>query len=114
MRTIPEADWKKLRAIRDLALNRFCARILKELKSEIEAAELATDSHKAYLDVYAHMEKRDEELGNLFNDWRRSTALATVISWARSGVLTEGELESLSEDTKKVPRGIGDIEFFEE
>jgi hypothetical protein len=114
MRTMPERDWKKLRAIRERALNRFCTRILTELKSAIDTAALNANAHKAYLDVYACLTERDKKVAHLFNDWRRSTAIFTLMAWVNAGVVTAEEFESLSDETKETVRAITDVEFFEE
>jgi hypothetical protein len=114
MRTIPESDWKKMRGVKDRAVNRFCAEALTDLKVEIEAADLTTGAHKVYRAVWKLLEDRDSALGDLFDDWRRSTAYVTLMAWARSGIMTKDEFESLSDDTKTIVRALADVRFLEE
>jgi hypothetical protein len=107
----PESDWQKLRAIRDDALARFCRRALNDIREILEAADLDTNAHTTYLAVYRHLADQDAELAALFNDWRRSTALITLMGWARSGILTEEELESFSARAKGTVRELVEVVF---
>jgi len=98
MKSFPESDWKKLRALRDDALNRFCARALKGTQKRLNNSD--DDPHKTYLNVYKYLDGQDDELGSLFDDWRRSTALLTITGWVQAGLVTDEELEAFSEETK--------------
>ena len=99
MKSFPESDWKKLRALRDDALNRFCARALKGTQKRLANSD-NDDPHKAYLDVYRFLDGQDDELGSLFNDWRRSTALLTLTGWVQANLVEDEEFEAFSEQTK--------------
>jgi hypothetical protein len=100
MSNIPEREWKKLRAIRERALSRFCIRALKRVATQIEGSDLEQEAHESYLAVYRLLDKEDDQLAGLFNDWRRSTAYMTLMKWAKAGIITEEEFLSFDEDTR--------------
>ena len=114
MNTFPESDWKKLRAIRDEAIARFCRRALRDLKSIVDSADWEAHAHATYLAVSKHVHEEDDRLGELFDDWRRSTAIFTLMRWAGAGILTRGEFESLSEGTKTLIRQLVEVRFLDE
>lgn len=104
MRDINEADWKILRKLHSDALERFCERIL------LEVEQIHSDStksfHQRYLDIYAAMRKRDKEIALVFNDLRRSTALAQLAGMKSRDLLIEDEFSRFSlcrRDRRDVP-----------
>jgi hypothetical protein len=100
MKSFPESDWKKLRALRDSALNRFCSRALEGTHERIANSDVDDDPHKTYLNVYRFLDGQDDELGSLFNDWRRSTALVTLTGWVQANLVKDEEFEAFTEQTK--------------
>ena len=112
MSSFPESDWKKLGAIRERALSGFCARALDGVRTKIQRSDLENDAHNSFLAVYGYIDGCDTELNRLFNDWRRSTALRTLMGWAQSGIVTEKEFESFSENTKTLVREFVEVRFF--
>lgn len=108
MKSFPESDWKKLRALRDDALNRFCARALKGTQKRLANSD-DDDPHNAYLNVYKYLEGQDDELGSLFNDWRRSTALLTLTGWVQADLVKDEEFEAFTEQTKSSVRTLINI-----
>jgi hypothetical protein len=88
MRKLPESDWKKLTGIKEKALARFCRRVLIQVhsKSTPEHLELA---HQTYLELYRFIDENDELLADLFDDWRRSTALTALMGWLSHGLVTK-------------------------
>jgi len=109
---IPESDWKKLRDIRPLALQRFCNRTLLALKEQLHKEEALDDAHETYLQTYQFIQEEDKKLSLLFDDWRRSTVHITLMGWLSAGLLTESEFNSLSDETKTFTRHLIDIEFY--
>lgn len=115
MRKIPESDWKKLRNIRKLALQRACQRILNDVQSLLHQQKGQENAHETYLKVYKKIEKGDKGIADNFNDWRRSTAYLTLVSWVYLVLLTKEEFESLSEETQAMVRAFHkDIRFYKE
>src|SRR5512134_1569337 len=69
----PETDWRVFRELREVALDRFCRRVLEE------ATRICSDTsrgpHERYLEIYRLLQARDESLGRAFDDPRRSRML---------------------------------------
>ena len=83
---ISEREWKILRELKPIALDRFCQRVLAEVD------RIATDTSKGdtqrYLAVFTLIRQRDDELANAFDDLRRTTALRRLACIKFSGLLT--------------------------
>lgn len=60
MKNIREADWKHLRQLKPVALDRFCTRALAEV-AQTGSDEQKT-AHERYLSTYKLMHERDGEL----------------------------------------------------
>ena len=98
-RHLPERDWKLLRQLAPVALERFCDRVLREA-TEIANAPAKT-SHERYLQLYRFLQEQDRDLASAFNDNRRSTALRKL-AWIYSlRLLTEEEFGAFSEETRE-------------
>ncbi|WP_420628903.1 hypothetical protein [Candidatus Leptofilum sp.] len=110
MRKLPESDWKKLRRIREKALDRFCTRVLLQVHAKSDANHLE-EAHKSYLEIYEFIDENDEMLAILFDGRRRSTAFMTLMGWLSQGLVTKKELESLSEDTQRTMSNQAEIKF---
>jgi hypothetical protein len=61
MRDIKESDWKRLRDLKSVALERFCDRVLSDL--DRARTDATSTSHQRYLAIYRLIEQRDKELG---------------------------------------------------
>jgi hypothetical protein len=97
-RTIAEADWKVLRRVHPLALERYCERVLSEIERVTHNS--AQSTHQRYLDVFQIVERRDREMASIFNDPRRSNALTMLARIRAAGLLTEDEFSNLSPETR--------------
>ena len=84
---VPESDWKVFRSLREVALERFCKRVLDEV------ARFTTDTsqshHERYLELFHWLGERNEELARAFDDPRRSRML-----WQLAAIYVDGLLES--------------------
>lgn len=97
-RQLPERDWKLLRQLAPVALERFCDRVLREATAIANTP--ARTSHERYLQLYRFLKEQDRDLASAFNDHRRSTALRKL-AWIYSlRLLTEEELGAFSEETR--------------
>ncbi len=96
---IPESDWRVFRKLREVALERFCERVLGEI-GEI-AAGTATSYHQRYLEIFKLVDRRDDELARAFNDSRRSTALLQLAAIRSHGLITDEELSSFTAATQE-------------
>jgi len=99
-RDIPEKDWKLLRRLSPVAMERFCARVLEEA-TRIGAAPDRT-SHERYRELFQLMRQQDCELAAAFDDHRRSTAIVKLMRIQALGLLTEAELAAFTEETRNV------------
>src|SRR3970040_2710653 len=86
-RDLPESDWKTFRSLREIALARFCERVLGEIGTI--ASPGATSSHDRYLKIYRLIDNRDEELARAFNDPRRSRAILQLAAINSYGLLSK-------------------------
>jgi hypothetical protein len=93
-----EPDWKVLRELRPIALERFCRRALSEV--DLIASDTTRGAHERYLAVFKLLERRDDELANAFNDVRRSTALQCLLCIKSLDLLTEEEMARFSPETR--------------
>src|ERR1700692_4583739 len=92
-RDIKESDWKVLRRLHPLALERFCARVLAEIERVND--DEALGSHRRYLDIFEIVERRDREIGRIFDDLKRSNALRMLAQMRANSLLTDEEYFSL-------------------
>src|SRR5206468_1102001 len=60
MRDIPEPDWRLLRQLSPIALERFCRRVLDEVAGL--TADDGQSNHARYLALYDMIKERDKEL----------------------------------------------------
>jgi hypothetical protein len=98
MQEIKESDWKVLRRVHPLALERFCERVLAEIDCVLRDG--AKSHHARYLQVFNIMKHRDREIACLFDNPRRSHALTMLAQIRSQGLLTEDEFSSLSPEAR--------------
>jgi hypothetical protein len=99
-----EADWKTLRRLHPVALDRFCGRVLEECRQLL--AEEGNTNHERYLALYRLLQERDEELADAFNDMRRSRAHLRLMRMQELGLLTENEVEEFSPETQELLKSV--------
>ena len=92
MQEIKEPDWKVLRRVHPLALERFCERVLAETGRV--SRDGATSHHARYLQIFRILQQR------LIANPRRSHALTMLAQIRSQGLLTEDEFSSLSPETR--------------
>ena len=95
----PERDWKHLRVVHAQARERFCARPLAQAQGII--VDQAHTSHERYLAFYRLMCERDQEMVQLFDDLRRSTAWLRLLGLVRAELVNAEELAGFSESTRR-------------
>ena len=97
-----ESDWKILRELKTLALDRFCRRTLDVV------ARLSTEpgksDHQRYLAVYKHIHRRDDDIAAIFNEMTRSRAVLKLCSMRMHDLLTDDEFARFSEETREARR----------
>jgi len=97
---IKESDWKVLRRLHPVALERFCERVLAEIGSVNN--DDARNFHQRYLDIFAIVKRRNREMARVFDDLKRSRALTMLAQMCSAGLLTDDELSSLSSEARSV------------
>ena len=98
MREIKEPDWKVLRRVHPLALERFCERVLAEIDSL--SRDGAMSHHERYLEIFRIIQQRDREIARLLDNPRRSHALTMLAQIRSQGLLTKDEFSRLSPETR--------------
>jgi hypothetical protein len=101
-----ESDWKVFRRLHGTALERYCERVLKEIRA---AAECEGEYHDCYRKVYRLLRTRDKTLAAAFDDPRRSTAFILLANIIAEGLLTEEELRQFSSEVQERLEGIKDL-----
>ena len=98
MRETKEREWRVLRRVHPLALERFCERVLAAI--DRVSRDGATSHHTRYLQICRILQQRDREMARLFDHPRRCHALAMLAQSCTQGLLTEDEFSSLSPETR--------------
>ncbi len=101
MNDIKESDWKYLRNLKKPLLDRLCNRILDDIQSECNLENRQPDVHEQYLKVYRLTRKWDKVIGDCFNDWSRSEIIFNILFLIKHQVITDEEIDQLSDETKK-------------
>ncbi len=102
-RGIAESDWKILRELHPIALDRFCHRILEEIESVV--GDSSRSHHQRYLAIYQLVERRDREIADAFNDMRRSRAVMRICHLRKLGLLSDEEFARFSDETSGAVQG---------
>ena len=98
-REISEPDWKVFRRLREIALERFCQRVLSEITCV--AADTSKSAHERYLAVFKLITQRDEHLASAFDNPRRSAALLQLLCIQSHKLLTDDEMSQFSAETRE-------------
>ena len=99
-REIRESDWKILRQLHKIALDRFCEHVFSEIEGI--AADQSTSPYERYVSLYKTVQSRDKEISNLFDNLKRSTALLQIAALHAHGLLENEEYMRFSEETRAV------------
>jgi len=98
VRTITETDWRVLRRLHPLALERFCERVLAEIENVMDTS--TQSAYQRYRGIFKIIEQRDREVASIFDDPKRSNALTTLARIRSEGLLTEDEFSSITPETR--------------
>ena len=98
MLEIKESDWKVLRRLHPLALERFCERVLTQI-ARVSRND-AKSYHARYLQIFRLIEEDNQMMAQMFDSPRRSQAFMMLAQIRSQGLLTEEEFSSLSEQTR--------------
>jgi hypothetical protein len=103
---IKESDWKVFRRLHSIALERYCRRVLEEIRV---AAECKGDYHDCYRRLYRLIRERDKTMAVVFDDPRRSTAFILLVNMIGEELLTKEELKQFSLETQKRIEAINEL-----
>lgn len=101
MYKIPERDWKVVRKLHPVMLQRYCQQVFQKVEALTPKGD-ACDFHKAYLELRSLLKIGDKQMRELFNDLSRSNAIMMVMTWMSHELITDDELAMLSEETVAV------------
>ena len=68
-------------------------------RSNVDSAK---SFHQRYLDIWKVLRQRDKELGETFDDLRRSTAFTHIAAMKARGLLTEDEFSRFSQEIRDI------------
>jgi hypothetical protein len=99
LRRMKEADWKIFRELRALALERFCERVLSEVR---DLSAKSGSSYERYLEIYSLLQKRDKKIAAGFDDMSRSRMDDHLLVICSLDLLTPDEIARFSDVTRKM------------
>ena len=112
-RHFKESDWKVLRQLHPIALERFSRRVVDEIQAI--TSDTSRSAHDRYLEVLELTRRRSREMANTFDDMRRSSAIERLLQIQSHRLLTEDELARFSPEVVEslrslfAPRGESEV-----
>jgi hypothetical protein len=97
-----ERDWKHLRTVHEIALERFCSQALDDAVAIARDGGLS--AHERYLQLFQLLHERNDAMATAFDDMRRSTGLQRLIAMVGLNVLTREELAGFNPDVQETAR----------
>ncbi len=107
MPSIPEKDWKQLRALEDVMLKTACNRVFEKIE-KISKARKGSE-HESYLKVWELIQQENNKISIMFDDLRRSNALMKLAAWRRNRLLSDQELAQFTEKTQNSIKALANI-----
>src|SRR5579871_1033674 len=95
---IKESDWKIFRSLCEPALERYCQRVLEDVR--LVADERDTTYHQRYIRLWELLRRRDKVLAFTFDAPRRSQALLQLMKMISEDLLTDDEIKRFSQETR--------------
>ena len=103
---VPKSDWKVFRELREVALERFCLRVITELETVL-SDDLG--AHERYLEAHRLLRERDRSLSEAFDAPRRSVMLLQLATISRLDLLTSDEMSRFGAATRQRVAEIVDL-----
>lgn len=94
---IKESDWKVFRRLRELALERYCERVLNDV---LQLVAQGGTAHERYLRLWKLLPERDDKIAVAFNNPRRSVAIIQILHIVNEDLLTKEELNQFSDELR--------------
>jgi hypothetical protein len=84
-----EPDWKQLKAVYPLAVERFSERILSEVQAIMGKTDLSAQDR--YRETHNLIRERDKEMAHLFDRYSRSHVFRQLLGIRAAKLITEEE-----------------------
>jgi hypothetical protein len=94
MQDIRESDWKVLRGLADVAMERFFTETLREADEKLR--DTTGDSRERFWRVHSMMMERRKEAAELFDELSRSKARIRLMMMRSRGLITDDEMKDFS------------------
>lgn len=107
-RDIKESDWKHLRNLKQILLERACSGINQEAQLVLNNVN-GLSQYEVYISLYKHIEKKDKIIADCFNDHKRSKAIEIILNLLRHKLITDEEIQVFSDETKAIINKISNI-----
>jgi nitrogen fixation/metabolism regulation signal transduction histidine kinase len=99
MDNIQEKDWKIVRSMKDKVLDLACERILDKFSAVIKDHDRS--NHAKYRELYKAIHKENKQIANMFDDFKRSSALFQIALWKLNNLITDEEVAQFSPETQE-------------
>ena len=96
---VRESDWKAFRQVQEVALDRFCKRILAEVSDLIHDG--SRSYHDRYRGLWSLLRDRDEDVARAFDGPRRSRLLWQLAAIHHLGLLEPDEFARFTPETRE-------------
>jgi hypothetical protein len=93
-----EWEWKKLRKLKEMALDRLCGRALAEVEDLL--ARPGPGDHERFLQLFRHIADRNADIAEAFDDLRRATADHRLAAMRALELIGDDELAEFSDQTR--------------
>ena len=104
---VQEADWRKFRELHEIALERFCERLLEDV------VDISNDDDRSardrYHDLYSLLQDFTDEVRHAFDDPRRSRLVFQLAVISRLGLLSADEFKRFSAPLRARVQALGDV-----
>jgi hypothetical protein len=107
MKDLPESDWKKFNGLLEIAMQRYFERATEEMKRRVTAEHAPAKDR--FWDAFEYAQKQRRRARELFDEYRRSTALIQLALMRRDELLTDEELMPLTQATRQFIQGLLDF-----
>ena len=91
-----ESDWKIFKQIKEKAIEKYCSNAFADFSEIINNEK--EHVHDRYLEFYKLVQKRDKELGNIFDGHSRSKATMQLLLIRRARLADDELLQKLSDE----------------
>ena len=96
MKEVNEKDWKYIKSIMPILLNKNSENIINKIKNEIN--DNSKDYFKKYCIINEILDKENKIFSYCFDDWKRSNIFIKVITLIKNNLLTEEHLRNFTID----------------